>query len=204
MRMISRRVGYRARSSMVYAVSQPVDKSPTTEPISGRRSRKNRGTRFHLTEGKPWTVSLPGSTGVRGHGHRHRREREKKDRTGSVPLYRKRMGKRGRGVARRQTYDVVLRFVKIPAFQILERVPLTKHLLNLSSPSYFSFRRSFVNRLPSTPLVSPLSYHALQISVSNTVYSDNICQILARGFSQFRRICDRPCYKYDFVCVSNV
>lgn len=150
MRMISRRVGYRARSSMVYAVLQPVDKSPTTEPISGRRGRKNRGTRFHLTEGKPWTVSLPGSTGVRGHGHRHRREREKKDRTGSVPLYRKRMGKRGRGVARRQTYDVVLRFVKIPAFQILERVPLTKHLLNLSSPSYLSFRRSFVNRLPST------------------------------------------------------
>ena len=69
---------------------------------------------------------------------KRKKKKWKKNRTGSVPLYRKRMqGKRGgaRGAARGQTYDVVLRFVKIPAFQILERVPLAKHLFNLCSPS---------------------------------------------------------------------
>lgn len=131
----------------VCMVSRSVDKFPATEPISRRRGRKNHGTRFHLAEGELRTVSLPRSTGIRGHEHRREKKKKrkkkkekkwKKNRTGSVPLYRKRMqGKRGgaRGAARGQTYDVVLRFVKIPAFQILERVPLAKHLFNLCSPS---------------------------------------------------------------------
>ena len=124
------------------------------------------------------------------------KKKEKESAIGSVPLYRKRMEGKG-GEAQRQTYDVVLRSVKIPAFQILERVPLAKHLFNLCSPSCppLFARQSFAINPSQTKNSSP---RLLFIPIIFPGF-------LPRGFRQFRRICRRhDFYKYDlFACRVN-
>lgn len=153
-----------SRVVSVYSITVGRQISPS-EPISGRRDWKNRRTRFHLEEGESRTMSLPRSIHVGG----HRQQREKKlNQLGRCIALAGVNGKRGEHAKRMTSFCGSWKF---RGFQILERIPLAKHLFNLGLT---------LTPLQSSTLSIPPSHYS-RWNILDTVCFDT-CVLLDRGF----------------------